>query len=275
MPVTVTRIYESEDNARRAEADLESQTMSGQVTVVTPADGDAAESKLAAVGMSGASAKVYAEAVQRGRSVVAVAPSFGKAAAVTQALDAAGPVDTHISDVPDTVTSRWIRSGAPTGDVSGTPKGATAKGAPRAPMVDDPAGPVSSRFGWPMLSDDPTPASRKFGWRVLLDDPAPLSRLLGWRTLSTNQGARAQLSDDPAPLSTRLGWRLLLNDPTPASDRFGWETLKDDPAPASSRFGWRTLSESQSPRTSLMDDPAPLSRLLGLPVLMEDRSKPR
>jgi len=264
MPVTVTRIYESDETAQQAAAELKPHTMSGQVTVVTPDDADA-EPKLAAVGMSQASAKVYAEAVKRGRSVVSVAPSFGKAAAVTQVLDKAGPVDTHISDVPDTVTSRWTRSGAPTGD---SPKAKSP-----APVVDEPAAPVSSRFGWPLLSDDPTPASRKFGWRVLLDDPAPLSRLLGWRTLSANQGARAGLSDDPAPLSRRLGWPLLLNDPTPASDRFGWRTLKDDPAPASRRFGWRTLSENQSPRTSLINDPAPLSRLLGLPVLLQDRPK--
>jgi len=271
MPVTVTRIYESEEGARQAEEAVQPHTMSGQVTVVTPGDGDAAESKLAANGMSGASAKVYAEAVKRGRSVVTVAPSFGKAAAVTHALDEAGPVDTHISDVPDTVTSRWLRSGAPTGDRK--PAGDRKTTSVRAPAVDDPAAPVSSRFGWPLLSDDPAPASRQFGWRLLLDDPAPLSRLLGWRTLTTNQGARASLSDDPAPLSRRMGWRLLLNDPTPASDRFGWQTLEDDPAPVSRKFGWRVLSESQSPRTSLVHDPAPLSRLLGLPVLIQDRPK--
>ena len=264
MPVTVTRLYDSEEKARQAEAALQPHVAPGQATVVAPGDDDA-EAKLAATGMSAASAKVYAEAAKRGRSVVSVAPHFGKAANVEQVLDDAGPVDTHVSDVPDTVTSRWLRSGAPTGD--------TPKGAPRAPAVDDPAAPVSSRFGWPVLSDDPTPASKRFGWRVLLDDPAPLSRLLGWRTLSAKQEASASLSNDPAPLSRRLGWQLLLNDPTPASDRFGWRTLKDDPAPASSKFGWRVLSDSQSPRTSLLDDPAPLSRLLGLPVLLQDRSR--
>jgi len=267
MPVTVTRIYESEQKAKQAAAELESHISSGQVTVVTPGAGPDAEAKLAANGMSAASAKVYAEAVSRGRSVVTVAPSFGRAAAVTRVLDEAGPVDTHVIDVPDPATTGWLRGG--------TPKGEAGKAAARAPVIDDPAAPVSARFGWPILSDDPAPASTKFGWRVLLDDPAPLSSWLGWRTLTKNQGARAALSDDPAPLSKRLGWQLLLNDPTPASDRFRWPTLKDDPAPASSKFGWRTLSESQSPRTSLLDDPAPLSRLLGLRVLLQDRPKAR
>ncbi|MFL5286000.1 MAG: hypothetical protein ACJ8AW_34740 [Rhodopila sp.] len=265
MPVTVTRIYESEEKAHEAKAALNQQASPNQIVVVTPKEGESAESKLAATGMSAASAKVYAEAVSRGRSVVSVAPYFGRAAAVTKALDDVGPVDTHVSDVPDTVTSRWLRSGAPTGDRN--------KSTTRAPVIYDPAAPVSSRFGWPLLSDDPAPASRKFGWRTLLDNPAPLSSWLGWRTLSANQGTRASLSDDPAPLSRRFGWRLLLDDPTPASDRFGWRILKNDPAPASSRFGWRTLSDRQSPRTSLIDDPAPLSRLLGLPVLLRERPK--
>ncbi|MBS0644067.1 MAG: hypothetical protein JSS43_29745 [Proteobacteria bacterium] len=252
MPVIVTRLYDSEDKARQVESELAPHTLSGQVTVVTQADGDSARQALAANGMSNASAKAYAEAVSQGRSAVSVAPSFGYAGRVTRIMDAAGPVDTHIVDVPDEDLGR-------SGSASATAR------------VEDPAAPVSARFGWPVLLDDPAPASRKFGWRVLLDDPAPLSRLLGWRTLSANQDARASLSPDPAPLSRRLGWRLLLNDPTPVSDRFGWRVLKDDPTPASTKFGWRTLSENQQPRTSLLHDPAPLSRLLGLPVLLRSR----
>jgi len=264
MPITITRIYDTEDKARQAEAELRQHPPVGQVTVVTPSDGAAAEAKLAANGLSAASAKVYAEAVNRDRSVVSVAPGFGRAAAVAQVLDSIGPVDTHIADVPETVTSRRVRSATPAGN-TGT---ATA----RASTGNDPA-PLSSRFGWPLLSDDPTPASNKFGWRVLLNNPAPLSSLLGLPTLSANQDANASLSDDPAPLSNRAGWRLLLNNPAPVSDRFGWRTLKDDPTPLSSWLGWRTLSENQSPSTSLIDNPAPLSTLFGLPVLLREQTK--
>lgn len=242
MPVVVTRIYESEETARQVETDLRPHTLAGQVRVVTSGDNDG-EQKLASGGMSAASARAYARAVFAGRSVVSVAPSFGHAARVTHIMDAAGPVDTHIADLPDEAAAR----------------------------VEDPAAPLSSRFGWPLLSNDPAPASGKFGWRVLLDDPAPLSRWLGWRLLSENQDGRASLSPDPVPLSRRLGWRLLLDDPAPVSRWFGWRVLKDDPAPASTKFGWRTLSESQRSRTSVMNDPAPLSRLLGLRVLLRDR----
>ena len=45
MPVIVTRIYDTEDKARQAEAGLKPQTVVGQVTVVTPRDGDSAEAK--------------------------------------------------------------------------------------------------------------------------------------------------------------------------------------------------------------------------------------
>ena len=265
MPVIVTRIYDTEDKARQAEAGLKPQTVVGQVTVVTPRDGDSAEAKLAANGMSAGSAKVYVEAVKRDRYVVSVEPTFGRAAAVTQVLDSIGPVDTHISDVPETVAIWRMPRGAPADDT-----GTATAGAPRA---GDQAAPLSSLFGWPLLFNDPTPASAKFGWRVLLDNPTPLSSRLGLRTLLASQGPRATLSSDPAPFSNRLGLRLLLKDPAIASYRFGWPTLKTDPAPLSSWLRWPTLLKNQSPRTSLLGNPAPLSTLLGLPVLLREQKK--
>lgn len=265
MPVIITRIYDTEDKARQAEAELKQQTVVGQVTVVTPRDGDSAEATLAANGMSAASAKTYAEAVKQDRYVVSVEPTFGRAAAVTQVLDSIGPVDTHISDVPETVAIWKMPRSARAGDT-----GAATAATPRA---GDQMAPLSSLFGWPLLFNDPTPASGKLGWRVLLDNPTPLSSRLGLRTLLASRGPRATLSSDPAPFSNRLGLRLLLNDPAIASDRFGWPTSKANPAPLSSWLRWPTLSKNQSPRTSLIGNPAPLSTLLGLPVLLREQKK--
>jgi hypothetical protein len=259
MPVTVTRIYDSQEKAQKAADELKKFTTASQVHVVNPGGQDAAslEGTLAATGMSAGSARLYAEAVGRGRSVVTVAPMFGSAGRATEVLDSAGPVDTHITDVPDTAERRPRAQAGATGSVT----------------VADPAAPLSSKFGWEVLSDKPTPLSTKFGWRLLSDDPTPLSSKLGWRLLSENQKSRASLIRDPAPLSTKFGWQVLSNDPTPLSRKFGWRVLSDDPTPLSTKFGWRLLSENQKPRASLIRDPAPLSRWLGLPVLLNESKR--
>src|SRR5690349_11183560 len=98
MPVTVTRIYDSPEKARKAADELKKFTSESQIHVVNPSGQNAAslEVALTATGISAGSAKAYAEAVGRGRSVVTVAPSFGSAGRATEVLDAAGPVDTHI-----------------------------------------------------------------------------------------------------------------------------------------------------------------------------------
>ena len=250
MADTITRIYDSEDRARRAAAEAQKRVAPAQVTIVTPSDGEPAAAKLTATGMSEKSAQRFAEAVERGHSVVAVTPSDGSTADVNAALDSIDSVDAPTAAAPDRQQTERRMTDRNT---------------------DRHAAPLSSLFGWTVLLDDPTPLSRKFGWRVLLNDPTPLSSKIGWRTLSSNQRGKAELSNDPAPLSRLLGWPLLLNNATPVSDRFGWRALKDDPTPASSKFGWPTLSDGPESRTSLVNDPAPLSSLFGLPVLLRDR----
>ncbi|MFL5284225.1 MAG: hypothetical protein ACJ8AW_25345 [Rhodopila sp.] len=260
MPVTVTRIYDSPEKAKKAADELKKFTSESQIHVVNPSGQNVAslEVALTATGMSAGSAKAYGEAVGRGRSVVTVAPSFGSAARTTEVLDAAGPVDTHITDVPDTADRRPRRAAA-----SG---GAT---------VADPAAPLSSKFGWEVLAtDNPTPLSDKAGWKVLSpNNPTPLSDKLGWKTLSDSQDAKASLVHDPAPLSSKFGWAVLSRDATPVSNKFGWRVLSDDPAPLSRKLGWRVLSEDRTSRISLINDPAPLSRWLGLPVLLNESKR--
>jgi hypothetical protein len=261
MPVTVTRLYDSPEKALKAADELKTFTAESQIHVVNPSGQDAAsvEAMLFAAGMSAGSAKAYAEAVGRGRSVVTVAPMFGSAGRTAEVLDGAGPVDTHITDVPDTAERRPRRTASATGSST----------------VEDPAAPLSSNFGWDVLSPhNPTPLSDKAGWKVLSpNNPTPLSRWLGWKVLSDRQDAKSSLMHDPAPLSRRFGWSVLSSDPTPVSSKFGWRVLSDDPAPLSRKLGWRVLSEDQKARASLIHDPAPLSRWLGLPVLLNESRK--
>jgi hypothetical protein len=256
MPVTVSRIYDSPEKAETAASELKKYSFAPEhINVVTP-NGHDAEGTVSALtkgGISSARAKVYAEAVSGGKSVVTVLPTFGKAAKAAEILDTFGPVETHITDVPDTV-ERGPK--APRGSASST----------------DSAAPLSSAAGWKVLSDDPTPLSSKFGWRVLLDNPTPLSSWLGWRTLSDNQTSRTALSHDPAPLSNLLGWKLLSDNPAPLSSRAGWRIISDEPAPLSKKFGWRVLSENQTAKASISHNPTPLSSLLGLPVLTGESS---
>ena len=258
MPVTVSRIYDSPEKAESAASELKKYSFAPEhIHIVTPNghDADAAVSALTKGGVSPARAKVYAEAVGRGESVVTVLPTFGKAAKAAEILDTFGPVETHITDVPDSVEN-----------------GRTASRGSASPT--DAAAPLSSATGWKVLSDDPTPLSSKFGWRVLLDNPTPLSSWLGWRTLSDNQTSRTTLSHDPSPLSNLLGWKLLSDNPAPLSSRAGWRIISDEPAPLSKKFGWRLLLDNQTAKASLSHDPTPLSSLLGLPVLAgESRSK--
>jgi hypothetical protein len=256
MPVTISRIYDSPEKAETAASELKKYSFAPEhINVVTPGshDAEATVSALTKGGISSARAKVYAEAVERGKSVVTVLPTFGKAAKAAEILDTFGPVETHITDVPDSVERGPT---APRGSAGST----------------DAAAPLSSATGWKVLSHDPTPLSSKFGWRVLLDNPTPLSSWLGWRTLSDNQTSRSSLSSDPAPLSNMLGWKLLSDNPAPLSSQAGWRILSDDPAPLSKKFGWRVLSDDQTAKASLSDNPTPLSSMFGLPVLSEDSS---
>jgi hypothetical protein len=266
MPVTITRIYDSPEKAQKAADELKKFTPESQVHVVNPSGQEAAslEVALTATGMSAGSAKVYAEAVGRGRSVVTVAPMFGSAARATEVLDSADPVDTHISDVPDTADRRPRRTTSWFGGTGGD-----------SAIIADVAAPLSAKLGWHVLSpDNPTPLSEKAGWKVLSpNNPTPLSDKLGWKVLSDNQDAKASLVHEPAPLSKRFGWAVLASDPTPVSRKFGWRVLADAPAPLSRKLGWRVLADNQKARASLINDPAPLSRLLGLRVLLNESKR--
>jgi hypothetical protein len=256
MPVTVTRIYESQEKATEAADALKQKNFApGDVLLVTPGH-DSAATALSNAGVDSERAGAYAEAVSRGRSVVTVVPHFGGAHKAAEILDSFGPTDTHISDVPNTVNRRGKTKVASSTD-SNTSSNAT---------------PLSSAAGWRVLSDDPTPLSTKWNLKVLSDKATPLSDWFGWSTLSKDNASKTVLIDDPTWLSSKLNLRVLSDDPAPVSGKFGWRILSDDPTPLSSKFGWKVLSENQEARATLTADPAPLSSTLGIPTKSKDPS---
>ena len=83
MPVTVSRIYDFPEKAQTAASELKKYSFAPEhINIVTPNghDAGATESALTKGGISAARAKVYAEAVSGGKSVVTVLPTFGNAA---------------------------------------------------------------------------------------------------------------------------------------------------------------------------------------------------
>lgn len=255
MTSAVVRMYETEKQARKAVAKLQKEGGFAEelVHLVAPSpEGgvDASETlaKLLKVGkMLRGDTKVYAEALQAGRSLVIVEPPFGQAQTANEILDSLNPI-------PLVVETK-----APTASES------TRRAAPAATWDD--AAPLSSALGWGVLSERqrPTPfsdymgfkaLSEGFSWgppyfRLLKPHDSGLSALLGLRLLKAG----------PAPLSSYLGLKLLSDDPnlggeehssrllmrgnpTPLSSKLDFKVLSSNPTPLSNAFGFRVLSDS-------------------------------
>ena len=188
MSHEITRMFASADTARAAAAELAEEGFNDVHVVTPPSKEDAPVSAIAAQIAQGrvllADAKIYAEGVARGGSLVTVHAPFGTGMLATSILEQHGPIASGMPEAP-------------------------------APKIWDEAAPFSSAMHMPLLSDDPTPMSRYMGIRplsvsgrsfsstigmpLLSDNPMPLSSLLGM----------TRLSDKAAPLSSLLGLPLL------------------------------------------------------------------
>ena len=191
-------------------------------------------------------ARVYAEQLQDGRSVVLVTAPFGAAQRATDVLDAAGPVDIGPLPTLDRHYHTWHQA-APLSDLLGLPvltRGRTWLAAAFGRPLADPHYLPTRGWAGGLLVRDPTPLSSAAGLDVLIEDPTPLSSKLGMDALRR---------DEPAPLSSRLGMKVLAKAPAPLSSALGLKPLADPRAAG---------------RARLSRDPAPFSSLLGLPVLV-------
>jgi hypothetical protein len=221
MTVISTRIYDTPQNAKGAVTKLKkSRVKDDQISVVS-SEGKSPDDVVAAIeaaGLPAASAKVYAEAVAKGGTLVAVRPLFGKGAEANEILDSFSPIETSLeSDHVVTATD-------PTAPLSSAAGWAT--------LSNDPT-PLSTFFKWPLLSDNKFPASKWFSWSLLSSDKFPASKLFSW----------ALLSDNKFPASKQFNWPLLSSNPTPLSTKYNLQLLSDDATPLSRKLNIAVLSK--------------------------------
>ena len=189
MTQTITRMYGSHEHAVDAVNELKKSHFPGSsIHVVSAADvnetsaGTGGEDPVTAAIMKGyvlkAHAKVYAEGVRNGGTLVTVHAPFGSADEAIEILDKHHPIESGVPE-PQRTYLAW-----------------------------DDAAPVSSMFLLPVLSTDRTPFSsfwniptRKHGHTFKL-------KQISHGSLSSSLGL-PQLSRNPAPLSSLFGLPLL------------------------------------------------------------------
>ena len=190
MSQEISRMYATAEAAQNAVAELAEDGFT-DVFVVPPPGADAPVSPIAAEIALGrvllSDARIYAEGVARGGTLVTVHAPFGKGRHATAILESHGTIP------------------------SGKPE-------PEAEKVWDEAAPFSSAMHMPLLLDDPAPASRVIGISPLAGSDCSFSGLIGLPLL-TNPGDMPEsrwgipfLSRNPAPLSSLLGLPLLKED---------------------------------------------------------------
>jgi hypothetical protein len=188
MSHEISRMFATAEAARAAAAELAEEGFGDVHVVNPPSNPDAPVSAVAAQIALGrvlmSDAKLYAEGVAKGGSLVTVHAPFGSGMLATSILESHKPI------------------------ASGKPE-------PGPGRMWDEATPLSSAFQIDVLFRDPTPASRvigvapltgsdcsfsgAIGMPLLSDNPAPLSSLVGMSTLSSKS----------TPLSSLIGMPTL------------------------------------------------------------------
>lgn len=243
MTQTISRMYSSPDHGLAAVEELRKyRVYEDRVHIVLPpaapaddaAGGSSFDSIVAAITddyVLRSRARIYAEGIRRGGTLVTVHAQWGSAVLATEILDRFAPID---SGVPEPEPSRA--------------------------MLWDEAAPLSSGLQMPVFYRNPTPFSAFWNLPVLTAGRASLSALLGIPEL-TREPPRsrriASSSRNPAPLSNLLRIPTLRRDGAPLSALLSFPLLAKRPAPLSALLTFPVLSSN----------PAPLSALLRLPVL--------
>ncbi len=212
MSTIITRLFESNDQATAAVAELKRSAFGDDLVTVIGAKRQGAES-LIATEVPRSIAAAVADGVRRGGTAVIVRAPYGYAVKATEILDRFNPSEIGVTDV--------------------------------ATPTDSEAAPLSTALGLELLSDNPAPLSSWLGLRLLIRGPsttqliekaAPFSQTLGFPLLanvSTSFGLPTLTSN---PNATIFG-----NELTDVSTSFGFPQLSSNPAPMSSAMGMPVL----------------------------------
>lgn len=197
MIYPIVRMYSTAELAAEAVARLKDWGFADDViNLITPTSGHRSEATpgagndpvlaaLLAAYVLKSDAKVYAEGVRRGRSLVVIRAPFGCGGIATDIMDGVGTVDSGVpvevdrgrlwdESVPLS-SALWLPVLVDGGPVfsafwslpTTTRRGGTVGGALQIPEVKD-AGPMATSFGLPTLSRKATPFSSTFGLPLLL-----------------------------------------------------------------------------------------------------------
>jgi hypothetical protein len=240
MANPIVRIFETEQQAREAVRRLaEDGYPEGSIYLVTPSMGggeeeapvgagaDTLAAALKAGSLMSETAEVYAERVERGRSLVAVPAAFGFGRRAAEIMDEVGPVDTDI-ELPEDPYDFTL--GTPFSSTVCIPVLARSRPAPLSGLIGvTPL--VHGRTTFGTLTNPHYTASSSVGLKVLGGGASPFSSLFGLKLLTTKK----------RPWNMSFGLPLLSRAAAPLSSMFGLKILSKSPTPLSSLLRFRTL----------------------------------
>jgi hypothetical protein len=188
MSHEISRMYATAEAARAAAAELAEEGFDDVHVVTPPSNPDAPVSAIAAQIALGrvalSDAKIYAEGVSKGSSLVTVHTAFGSGMLATSVLDAHEPI---ASGMPEPAPARMWDEATP------------LSSALQIDLLWRDATPASRVMGVQPLTGSDCSASGVIGMPLLSNNPAPLSSILGMSTLSRGG----------TPLSSLIGMPLL------------------------------------------------------------------
>lgn len=193
MSQTISRMYKTPGEAVSAKAALEEEDYSDVHLVSGDSVGASIDEIVAAI-IKGyvlkSHARVYAEGISKGGSLVTVHAPFGGAARAMRILDKFSPIDSGISE-PESHVMEWDEA-TPMSCILQMPV-LLEDPAPfsrfwNVPPLSSGSFALSSLFGMPLLTKA-APRSSSFGIPLLIGNAAPLSSLLGLPTISRQRSA--------------------------------------------------------------------------------------
>lgn len=221
------RLYETERAARDAVTQLKQEGFPEEtIFLVTPeSDREAGSAETLATAiqagfMEGYDARIYAQGLESGRSLVMIRAGFGYGQLALNILETCGPVDTDLLPPPRT----WAD-----GD-----KYTPLSAALGLPVLSDQAAPMSELLGIVPLATG-SMFDRSFGFNLLSQKATPLSSLFHLKTLASKTG----------PWQASFGLSLLSQAPADKSSSFGLPLLSEKPAPLSAMFGLPILTSDR------------------------------